>query len=79
MNILAEKLPEAIREKFVQSFTEFLALETREAKFCRAIDRLESAIHELNHKEDWKGWTEEFLRSKIRIGSQYRNHQGLYK
>jgi 5'-deoxynucleotidase YfbR-like HD superfamily hydrolase len=64
MEKLAEKLPESLREKFISSFTEFLTLETRESRFCRAIDRLESAIHELDHKKDWKGWTEEFLRRK---------------
>ncbi len=37
---------------------------TKEAKFAKAIDALDAEIHELDYKEDWKGWTEEFLRRK---------------
>jgi len=64
MEKLAEKLPTTIREKFIRSFTEFLELETREAQFCKAIDRLEGTLQEMDYKEDWKGWSEAFLREK---------------
>ncbi|MCK5026579.1 MAG: hypothetical protein KAS15_08330, partial [Nanoarchaeota archaeon] len=37
---------------------------TLEAKFAKAVDALDAAIHELDHKQDWKGWTKEFLIEK---------------
>jgi putative hydrolase of HD superfamily len=60
---LKEKLPKQLQEKFWTFFTEFEEQKTTEAKFARAIDALEAEIHELDYKEDWKDWTEEFLRS----------------
>ena len=32
--------------------------------FAKAIEELDSTLHEMDYKEDWKGWTEEFLREK---------------
>lgn len=65
MRELKDKLPEAIKEKTWNLFVEFEEGNTKEAKFCKAIDALDSQIHEMDYKEDWKGgWTEEFLRSK---------------
>lgn len=62
MQSLAKKLPSPIKERFLQNFKEFLSLETKESRFCKAIDRIEGTLQEMDYKEDWKGWTETFLR-----------------
>lgn len=61
---LKDKIPSQLKEKFVALFLEFEEQKTTEAKFAKAIDALDAEIHELDYKEDWKGWTEEFLRRK---------------
>lgn len=61
---LKPKLPKALQEKFENLFNEFEACETMEAKFARAIDQIDAVIHEMDYKEDWKGWTADFLREK---------------
>ena len=58
---LAQQLP--MGKKFLSLFKEFQEGKTPEAKFARAIDKLDATIHELDYKEDWKGWTEEFARA----------------
>lgn len=63
-HILKEHLPVELRGKFLALFEEFEARKTKEAKFAKAIDALDAEIHELDYKEDWRGWTEEFLRRK---------------
>jgi hypothetical protein len=35
-----------------------------ESKFAKAIDALDAIVHELDYKEDWKGWTKEFIIEK---------------
>ncbi|MBI2102294.1 HD domain-containing protein [Candidatus Woesearchaeota archaeon] len=64
MHVLKEHIPAVLRQKFVNLFTEFEEQKTAEAKFAKAIDALDAEIHELDYKDDWKGWTEEFLRRK---------------
>lgn len=59
---LKEDLPAHMRDKVISLFHEFEDKKTMEAKFARAIDQLDAEVHELDHKEDWKGWTEAFLR-----------------
>lgn len=49
---------------FHDLFHEFESCKTKEARFAKAIDALDAEIHEMDYKEDWKGWTEEFLRRK---------------
>ncbi len=66
LHILKEHIPKILKEKFVALFQEFEGEKTREAKFAKAIDALDAQIHEMDYKEDWKGWTEEFLRKKRR-------------
>ncbi len=61
---LREKLPPQIAEKYYALATEFLKQETREAKLARIIDVLDADIHELDYKDDWKGWTEKYYLSK---------------
>ena len=43
-------------------FNEFEAAETKDAKFAKAIDKMDALIHEMDYKEDWKGWTEKMVR-----------------
>ena len=62
MRVLKQKIPEVQAEKFEALFKEFEERKTPEARFAKAIDKLDAHLHELDYKEDWKGWTEEFLR-----------------
>ncbi len=62
--ILKEKIPSQIKQKFHDLFEEYENQTTQEAKFAKAIDALDAELHEMDYKEDWKGWTEEFLRKK---------------
>ncbi len=64
MHILKDNIPEVLSSKFVSLFNEYEERKTLEARFAKAIDALDAEIHELDYKEDWAGWTEEFLRSK---------------
>ena len=64
LHSLKNKIPPVLKKKFVDLFLEFEKCETIESKFAKAIDALDAEIHELDYKEDWKGWTEEFLRRK---------------
>lgn len=62
--ILKKQLPSTLSQKFIDLFEEYEESKTKEAKFARAIDALDAEIHELDYPDDWKGWTEEFLRKK---------------
>jgi putative hydrolase of HD superfamily len=61
---LRSQLPDSLQNKFWELFTEFEAERTVEARFARAIDTLDAMIQELDYKEDWLGWSKEFLVSK---------------
>jgi putative hydrolase of HD superfamily len=61
---LENKLPEPLNRKFKKLFQEFEEGATIEARFANAIDALDADIHELDYKEDWKGWTKEFTLQK---------------
>jgi putative hydrolases of HD superfamily len=78
--LLHDKLPEPLNDKFIELFTEFEEQNTKESRFAKAIDALEAEIHELDYKEDWKGWTEEFLReSKLKyIEEISRNKRSIF-
>ena len=62
--ILKDQLPDSLQDKYWNLFTEFETEQTVEAKFARAIDTLDAVIQELDYKEDWAGWSKEFLVSK---------------
>ena len=64
MELLHKELPTPLNDKFLKLFTEFEEQKTLESKFAKAIDALDAQIHELDYKQDWKGWTEEFLVTK---------------
>lgn len=63
-HVLHQHLPVELGKKFLALFHEYEEGKTIEARFAKAIDALDAEIHELDYKEDWKGWTEEFLRKK---------------
>lgn len=63
-HVLKKHLPPELGTKFFDLFHEYEEGKTKEARFAKAIDALDAEIHELDYKEDWKGWTEEFLRKK---------------
>lgn len=59
---MKEQFPEVLKEKFSRLFQEFEEQKTPEAKFARAVDRIDALIHELDYKKDWKGWNEAKVR-----------------
>ncbi len=63
-HVLQKNLPPQSGKKFLTLFQEYEEGKTKEARFAKAIDALDAEIHELDYKENWKGWTEEFLRRK---------------
>ncbi len=63
-HVLHQHLPSELGKKFLALFHEYEEGKSKEARFAKAIDALDAEIHELDYKEDWKGWTEDFLRKK---------------
>jgi putative hydrolases of HD superfamily len=61
---LIKELPKELSKKYSGLQKEFEELKTIESRFANAIDTLDAQLHELDHKKDWKGWTEKFLREK---------------
>ncbi|MGV8162795.1 MAG: HD domain-containing protein [Candidatus Nanoarchaeia archaeon] len=61
---LQEELPDNLSKKYKTLFIEYEEKKTIEAKFARAIDVFDAQIHEIDYKQDWKGWTKEFLINK---------------
>jgi len=62
--VLAKKLPDILAKKYLTLFSEFQNQKTVEACFAKAVEAIEADIHELDYKEDWKGWTEAFLKQE---------------
>ena len=54
--ILKDKLPKRFGDNFYELFLEFQNQSTVEARFARAIEQLDAEIHELDYKEDYKGF-----------------------
>jgi len=65
LNKLKEEIPTQLKTKFINLVNEYEKNETNEAKFAKAIDKLDAEIHELDYKKDWKGWTENLLRELV--------------
>ena len=63
LQVLKDKIPEELKDKFLNLFQEFEERKTPEAKFAKAIDHFDALIHELDYKSDWKGWDEEMVRN----------------
>lgn len=64
MRKLEKDMPLALGKKAALLFHEFEECRTMEARFARAIDQLDAVLHEMDYKEDWKGWNSKFLREK---------------
>lgn len=62
--MLKDQLPVFLGGKFFDLFQEFEDQKTMESKFARAVDVLDAQIHEMDYKDDWKGWSEKFLVDK---------------
>ena len=60
---LKEDFPEMMKEKVWDLFVEFEDKKTKEARFAKAIDKIDAMVHELDYKKRWKGWTEEAVRN----------------
>ncbi|MDO8571143.1 MAG: HD domain-containing protein [bacterium] len=67
---LRKQIPVVMRDKWAELFDEFENSRTVEARFAHAIDYLDAVIYELDHREDWKGWTKEFL-----VGKRIKNFE----
>jgi putative hydrolase of HD superfamily len=62
--VLKQRLPDSLKDKFWELFDEFEQGATLEARFARAIDCLDAMIHELDYRDDWAGWSRTFLITK---------------
>lgn len=77
---LERELPEGFAGRYRIAYEEFELQRTREAKLAKAIEQLDSEIHELDYKRDWKDWTEEFLRkSKERYFREFPDLSELFE
>ncbi len=65
LNRLKHEVPKILKTKFIDLVNEYEENKTKEAKFAKAIDKLDAQMHELDYKKDWKGWTEKLLRELI--------------
>lgn len=61
---LKKDIPIKLRKKYEKLYDEFEEGITIEARFAKAIDYFEPIINELDHKNDWKEWSEELLRKR---------------
>ncbi len=59
---LGKVLPKTLGDKLAAQFTEFETGTSAEARFAKAVDRLDALVHELDYKDDWRGWSEPMLR-----------------
>lgn len=58
---LMKDFPEKFGKKFYYLFDEFMKLESIESKVARAIDVIDAEIHEIDQKQDFKGWSRKFI------------------
>jgi putative hydrolase of HD superfamily len=58
------ELPESLSEKYKLLYSEYTDYKSLESRFVRAIGQLDAELHDMDYKQDWKGWTEKFLRDK---------------
>jgi len=61
---IVKQLPDTFSQKYQDLFSEFLDQKTLESQFACAIDALDAEIHEMDYKQDWVGWSKEFLLNK---------------
>lgn len=61
---IAERMLPSEGQHFLDVLAEYKAGLTPEAKFVRAIDKLDADLQFLGNKEAWQTWSDEFYRSK---------------
>jgi putative hydrolase of HD superfamily len=61
---LAQRLSPQHAAAYLSIMDEYETQETRESKFVHAVDALDGGLQCLSNKEQWRGWTEGFYRSK---------------
>lgn len=77
---LGKELPLGLAEKYRSACGEFTDGKTREARLAEAVDKLDAELHERGYRQDWRGWTEEFLRkSKERYFVGFPELQRLFE
>ena len=61
----SSKIPAVLKQDFLALAEEYNRSSSREARFVKAIDKIEPMIHCARLKKDWKslGWSEAWLRS----------------
>ena len=62
--VLKKILPQKAAKKFYTLFLEFEAQKTKEARFAKAIDKLDAVLQALDKSNDWKLWPKEVLIKK---------------
>jgi len=62
--LIQKGMPHPLNDKFQKLFQELEEQKSVESRFAKAIDALDAEIHELDYKQDWKGWSEKFLVEK---------------
>jgi 5'-deoxynucleotidase YfbR-like HD superfamily hydrolase len=62
--IISERMTPSEGSHFLSTLAEYKEGKTREAKFVRAIDKLDADLQFLGNKDAWKAWSDEFYRSK---------------
>lgn len=61
---LAKKYPSQMGNKFKLLDTEYRNLFTREARFAKAMDKLDACLHELQYPQDW-GYAKGFSKKQL--------------
>jgi putative hydrolases of HD superfamily len=62
MNKMSRELPENLSQKALSLFLEFEDKKTEEARFAKAVDRLDAFIQQMDHKDERKYWNETKVR-----------------
>jgi len=76
---ISKDIPEILSEKYLELFKEFEECNSKEAKFAKAIDKLDAEIHEMDYKEDWKGWSKEFLiKNKLEYFNEFPEMEQMF-
>lgn len=50
----------------IDTVLEYLKQESTEARFAKAIDKLEAQLHEVDYPDDWYGYSVEFINEAVR-------------
>jgi putative hydrolase of HD superfamily len=64
-----KKMPPTLRKEYKEHFEEYESQKTDEAKFAKAIDKIDTMIHAWNVRHEWKksGYNQKTLNEKKRV------------